>query len=502
MDYTYNPTQKHMLDSVTVGARTYDFTYDANGNMETGYDLTDDVASRQIAYNAENKPVQVVYGNKARTIDFVYDGEGGRAKKILQGKGQSGSTTYYISGGYEITDGQPKRYIFAGGRRIASVSGMVVYYYHQDNLGSSAAMTNDEGNIAEASDYLPYGGMREHAGTEVTNYKYTGQELDPGTGLYYYGARYYDTALGRFVSPDSIVPDPFNPQAFNRYAYVLNNPMIYTDPTGHETSACVCTPDGICSGCEAQGDPGGGGGAGGGDPYDYGPPYEPPPNELGDQIASEVEEFGEDLWNSVFNRDEKRRKRKEARLRAALGDELYEYRYIHYKDNPYVWNYNNFDSHLDNIGSDSKTWVYLTGGAGGGVLGYVALEGGTYYLIDPLTSRAHHFVYLSGGFGRGMGGAAQYEIGLFEGPSDPLTISPWTLTVSAFAAAGPGVSGQVFGTSFWGQGEMGGTIGGAAGAGFGIAGMGTYSWHLQSGAILSPENEKIYKKFIREYLRR
>jgi RHS repeat-associated protein len=53
------------------------------------------------------------------------------------------------------------------------------------------------------------------------------------TGLYYYGARYYDAEIGRFISADSIVPDPMNPQAFNRYSYVLNNPVKYTDPTGY-----------------------------------------------------------------------------------------------------------------------------------------------------------------------------------------------------------------------------------------------------------------------------
>jgi RHS repeat-associated protein len=64
-------------------------------------------------------------------------------------------------------------------------------------------------------------------------YTYTGQEFDAGTGLLYYGARYYDPALGRFVQPDTLVPDPANPQSLNRYAYVLNNPLKYTDPSGH-----------------------------------------------------------------------------------------------------------------------------------------------------------------------------------------------------------------------------------------------------------------------------
>ncbi len=79
--------------------------------------------------------------------------------------------------------------------------------------------------------------MRTTSGTLSTDYTFTGQKLDASTGLMYYGARYYDAAIGRFAQPDSIVPNPYNPQSLNRYSYTLNNPVKYTDPSGH--SACV-----------------------------------------------------------------------------------------------------------------------------------------------------------------------------------------------------------------------------------------------------------------------
>jgi RHS repeat-associated protein len=66
-----------------------------------------------------------------------------------------------------------------------------------------------------------------------TDKKFTGQRLD-STGLYYYNARYYDPVIGRFISPDTIVPNPANPQSLNRYSYCLNNPLRYSDPTGHD----------------------------------------------------------------------------------------------------------------------------------------------------------------------------------------------------------------------------------------------------------------------------
>ena len=64
-------------------------------------------------------------------------------------------------------------------------------------------------------------------------YTFTGQEYDPETGLYYFGARYYDAAQARFLTPDTVVQSPGNPQSLNRYSYCLNNPLMYDDPTGH-----------------------------------------------------------------------------------------------------------------------------------------------------------------------------------------------------------------------------------------------------------------------------
>jgi len=66
-----------------------------------------------------------------------------------------------------------------------------------------------------------------------TDYQFTGQRHNSSVDLYFYNARYYDPALGRFIQADSIVPSPGNPQSLNRYAYTLNNPLRYTDPTGH-----------------------------------------------------------------------------------------------------------------------------------------------------------------------------------------------------------------------------------------------------------------------------
>ncbi len=231
--YTIDPLHAHVLQGVTVnGVYTGNFQYDANGNMHIGYDLINGTgASRTIVYNADNKPTQVT-GNGGM-LQFEYDGNGGRAKKNLFG----GAATYYIGQHYEVINGVPTRYVFAGNMRIAKVSGQnapyQINYYHGDHLGSAAAMTDASGNVAETTNYQPFGGIRNPHATTVSNYKFTDQELDPESGLYYYGARYYDTEIGRFISPDTIVQNYSDPQTLNRYSYARNNPLIYTDPTGH-----------------------------------------------------------------------------------------------------------------------------------------------------------------------------------------------------------------------------------------------------------------------------
>ncbi len=103
-------------------------------------------------------------------------------------------------------------------------------------MGSSTVITDSTGAKVQTLTYYPYGATRTNQSFTTpavdVPYKYTGKELD-STGLYYYEARYYDPQLGRFISADTIVPKPNDPQEFNRYSYAGNNPLLYTDPTGH-----------------------------------------------------------------------------------------------------------------------------------------------------------------------------------------------------------------------------------------------------------------------------
>ena len=107
-----------------------------------------------------------------------------------------------------------------------------VYWLHADHLGSTSEVSTATASLSGRERYFPYGQVRYSSGTLPTTYNFTGQRLD-GTGLLFYGARYYDPLIGRFTQADTLVPQPGNPQSLNRYAYVLNNPLRYTDPTGH-----------------------------------------------------------------------------------------------------------------------------------------------------------------------------------------------------------------------------------------------------------------------------
>ena len=110
-------------------------------------------------------------------------------------------------------------------------------HLHGDHLGSASLATDASGAKIVHSDtrYYPYGVTRPGlAGTGLsTDRRFTGQREEVSLGFYDYGARQFDPALGRFLQADTLVPDPGNPQSLNRYAYTLNNPLRYTDPSGH-----------------------------------------------------------------------------------------------------------------------------------------------------------------------------------------------------------------------------------------------------------------------------
>jgi RHS repeat-associated protein len=152
-----------------------------------------------------------------------------RIKKV-----EGNKTTCYFFSEYEeeYTSGnltKTTKYYFVNGQRIAERSSTDgLRYYHTDHLGSSVRITDATGILQLSIGYLPYGGTAYTSGTGSIEYQFTGKEKDT-TGLYYYGSRFYDPELARFIQPDTTLGG-----GLNRYAYCGNNPINYTDPTGNE----------------------------------------------------------------------------------------------------------------------------------------------------------------------------------------------------------------------------------------------------------------------------
>jgi len=112
-----------------------------------------------------------------------------------------------------------------------------LYYMHGNHLGSMTLLTDEAGDVVEEARYYPFGGYRLPPTEGITDIGFTGHRQDnlgwENTGLIYMGARYYDPLLRRFISADTIVPSATDTMAYNRFAYVNQNPVNLVDPTGH-----------------------------------------------------------------------------------------------------------------------------------------------------------------------------------------------------------------------------------------------------------------------------
>jgi RHS repeat-associated protein len=127
---------------------------------------------------------------------------------------------------YSLSDSKYKYLIYAGNKMVAEEKDGVVNYYHTDHLGSTRLVTDSTGAVVASYKFNPYGEVDTHTGTDI-KYGFTGKENDADTGLTYFGARFYDPEIGRFITQDPAK------DGLNWYAYCYNNPLGYVDPDGH-----------------------------------------------------------------------------------------------------------------------------------------------------------------------------------------------------------------------------------------------------------------------------
>ena len=216
-NYTYGGSRPHAVTA--AGSNTYT-SYDNNGNLLLG-------GGRSLTWDANNMVTQVVMGGNTTT--FTYGPDGDRIKKA------SSSTTlrYPFGDDYEINGSTVTKYFNAGFGVIAKKVATTLYWLHTDRMGSINATTDGSGAEVLRRSYRSYGELLGQTGTDTESLGYIGQRTDSETGLTYLHARYYDPALGMFLSPDPIGAD------LNTYRYASGNPANFSDPSGLLTAICT-----------------------------------------------------------------------------------------------------------------------------------------------------------------------------------------------------------------------------------------------------------------------
>jgi RHS repeat-associated protein len=230
--------------------------FNAKNQIGLNYDLAGNqtvVNGNTSGYDAENRQVTVSDSVTQAATCYAYDGNGNRvAKGLLQNTNVCAPAIVYV---YDMA-GLAAEYSADG----AASSACTTCYLSWDHLGSTRLVTDQNANVVARHDYLPFGEeiaantagrlAEWGAGSDNINQKFTGKERDSESGLDYFGARYYGSALGRFSSPDfggpmPNQPDPVpwadleNPQSLNLYAYGLNGPLSNVDDDGHDVNVCT-----------------------------------------------------------------------------------------------------------------------------------------------------------------------------------------------------------------------------------------------------------------------
>lgn len=211
----------------TSNNRLTGYSFDAAGNVIV------DADSRSFTYDAENKQTEVKNSSSTTVGTYFFDGDGRRVKKV---EPSTGEITIFV---YDASGKQIAEY----STNVVSAEDARVQYLTLDHLETPRINTDAYGTISARHDYMPYGEEIITLGGRSSDDKYvgddvrqgfTGYENDDETGLDYAQARMFAKGIGRFNSVDPLMAsaDIVNPQTFNRYAYVGNNPVNITDPTG------------------------------------------------------------------------------------------------------------------------------------------------------------------------------------------------------------------------------------------------------------------------------
>jgi RHS repeat-associated protein len=244
--YTYDTNKKYRITEL-----------DLNASGDTWFQ---NHSLQQVTYNAFKTPVEVIEQGHGR-VSFEYNPMMGRSHAWFGGEQANKQERRYrkhysavspVEIRVDTQAGTVKITTFIGGdaytapvaliRQFGSGAFNAYHYLHRDYLGSILAITDSSGTIREQRQFGAWGTVDKFVNnrnetefgheSSLINRGFTGHEHFFGVNLIHMNGRMYDAVLGRFLSPDNYVQDPYNTQSFNRYGYVWNNPLSYNDPSG------------------------------------------------------------------------------------------------------------------------------------------------------------------------------------------------------------------------------------------------------------------------------
>jgi len=195
------------------------YTYDDEGRLGTA-------GSASFTFDCDQRLIGI------DTAQFFYDGRGNRLKAI-----RGGATTYYIYDPWgnllaeADANGITRKYVYGNGL-LALATSSDLYCYHFDATGNTIALTDMAQTVVNSYSYEPFGQVLAQQETVAQPFKFVGRfgVMAEPNGIYYMRARYYDPSVGRFISED---PLGFGGGDVNFFAYVLNDPVNWVDPTGN-----------------------------------------------------------------------------------------------------------------------------------------------------------------------------------------------------------------------------------------------------------------------------
>jgi RHS repeat-associated protein len=219
--YSYGPFNR------LTSAGNVTFTYDQNGNTLTKVNGS---TSWAYSYDYENRMTSVEK-NGATVATNLYDGAGNLVRST-----EADTLVYGYLGSNRIfsvnsNTGSKVDDFYANGLLVASRNG-TSEFYQRDAIGSVRLVSDSTGKSTYSSEYRPFGLSWGTAGS--SDFGFAGKPSDSTTGLSYFGARFYDPLIGRFVTEDSVSGAQTDSQSLNRYIYARDNPLAITDPTGHD----------------------------------------------------------------------------------------------------------------------------------------------------------------------------------------------------------------------------------------------------------------------------